>query len=595
MSYLDFDFPHTRFFESDLRELIKQVFIMNDLVTNFVSINAIKYADPIQWNITKSYEKNTVVIDGNSCVAYISVRPVPAGVALTREQYWTKVFDLSVFITKGSANFANTYEAEPTTTATQNTLEDNWVVWDATLYQALTNIHPGDRYVPGGNIRRMTIEDFYNILKSIIDNEVHERKTGDDALEIALNEETELRVEGDSALHQEIVDEAAARESADTTLQNNINSEVSAREAADVVLQNNINEGDEALRNNLSAESLERARQDRLILERIDNNHIINVLDYGAQGDGETDDTLAIQNAINECPMHGTVYIPFFGTPYIITSLYIDKPIRLVSNYTGYEIDTGIIGMDTPVLQSTATGHTFAIYIRSYGVTVENLSIKTSAFGISCDTQLMPRFTVIRNVSIDCTAPSGGNIGLFANDCFLSTFERITVYHADRGFYIYKGTSSTYTNCWARDCTSGFDVAKLYYSSFINCCADGLHSYAFRFYQCLSTSMINCGHETNDGASYNFAAVVISECSAFRCEIEMTPDVQTTNGIYVAASNVLLTNCLCNATHPNGDMITGDNGALINVFSCSFPGNDKIRIGNNVYNYNQSFFASTQV
>ena len=123
MSYFDFDFPHTSFFESDLRELIKQVFIMNDLVTNFVSINAIKYADPIQWNITKSYEKNTVVIDGNSGVAYISVRPVPPGVSLTRENYWTKVFDLSLFIVKAGANFANTYEAEATDTATKATKE----------------------------------------------------------------------------------------------------------------------------------------------------------------------------------------------------------------------------------------------------------------------------------------------------------------------------------------------------------------------------------------------------------------------------------------------------------------------------------------
>ena len=250
--------------------------------------------------------------------------------------------------------------------------------------------------------------------------------------------------------------------------------------------------------------------------------------------------------------------------------------------------------MDTPVLQSTVTGHTFALYIRSYGVSVENLSIKTAAFGISCDTQLMPRFTIIRNVSIDCTAPSGGNIGLYANDCFLSIFERITIYHADRGFYIYAGTSSTYTNCWARDCTSGFDVSTLNYSSFINCCADNLHSYAFRFYRCISTSMVNCGHEINDGASYNFAAVVISECNAFRCEIQMTPNINTTNGIYVAASNVLLTNCFSNSPHASGDMITGDSGALINVLSCSFV-NNRIRIGNNVYNYNQSFFASSQL
>lgn len=304
MSYLDFDFPHTRFFESDLRELIKQVFIMNDLVTNFVSINAIKYADPIQWDITKSYEKNTVVIDGNSGVAYISVKPVPPGISLTREQYWTKVFDLSMFITKGAANFANAYEAEPTTTATQTTQEGNWVVWDGTLYQALTNIHPGDRYVPGGNIRKMTVEDFYAILKSIIDNEVHEREAGDDALEVALNEETEIRGEADNALHTEIVHESVDRENADNTLQDNIDAEAIARENADNTLQNNINaeaaareNADNTLQDNIDAEATARENADVLI-----NNKI------GELSDLNTDNKDNIVSAINDALSRARIY-----------------------------------------------------------------------------------------------------------------------------------------------------------------------------------------------------------------------------------------------------------------------------------------------
>lgn len=295
MSYLDFDFPHTKFFESDLRELIKQVFIMNDLVTNFVSINAIKYADPIQWNITKSYEKNTVVIDGNSGVAYISVRPVPAGVALTREQYWTKVFDLSVFITKGAANFARSYEEQPTTTATMSTNEGEWVVWDTTLYKALTNIHPGDRYVPDGNIRRMTVEDFYDVLKSIIDNEVHERETGDDALELALNEETEIRGEADAALHQEIVKESVDRENADSTLQDNIDAEAHAREDADTLINNKI--GNLANLNTIAKSSIVNAINSIII--SIPDFDFVTPEDFGAVGDGVTDDTEAVQDAFD--------------------------------------------------------------------------------------------------------------------------------------------------------------------------------------------------------------------------------------------------------------------------------------------------------
>lgn len=53
----------------------------------------------------------------------------------------------------------------------------------------------------------------------------------------------------------------------------------------------------------------------------------INVLDFGAVGDGETDDTDAIQDAIDYLPYGGQVYIPS-GT-YKITGLTISHPIRL--------------------------------------------------------------------------------------------------------------------------------------------------------------------------------------------------------------------------------------------------------------------------
>lgn len=48
-------------------------------------------------------------------------------------------------------------------------------------------------------------------------------------------------------------------------------------------------------------------------------NSVVNVLDYGAKGDGSTDDTTAIAAAVTSCPSGGTVYIP--GGTYKISNI----------------------------------------------------------------------------------------------------------------------------------------------------------------------------------------------------------------------------------------------------------------------------------
>lgn len=66
---------------------------LENVVSEFTHVEAIRYADPIAWNIETSYEKNTVVIDGTT--AYISMQPVRAGITLDNAEYWQPVFDFS--------------------------------------------------------------------------------------------------------------------------------------------------------------------------------------------------------------------------------------------------------------------------------------------------------------------------------------------------------------------------------------------------------------------------------------------------------------------------------------------------------------------
>jgi len=53
----------------------------------------------------------------------------------------------------------------------------------------------------------------------------------------------------------------------------------------------------------------------------------LNVRDFGAKGDGNTDDTLFIQSAILACPKHGRILIP--AGNYRITSLFLKSNIKL--------------------------------------------------------------------------------------------------------------------------------------------------------------------------------------------------------------------------------------------------------------------------
>lgn len=291
MSYTDFDFPHSSFYNTDLRELLKKVFELNAEVRNFVSINAIKYADPIQWSITRQYEKNTIVIDELTGIAYLSVQPVPKGIALNRTEYWTPVFDLSRFIAQGNKNLTKRVEDAGVIYSTFPLNENDWVVWNGILYKALDDLPIGTAYSPEYNIKEITVEEYV----------------------VALNEAIE--------------NEKIARESADRTLQQNIDDEVLARSNADGELQNAIDALETDIGNLEDLSTIDKSNLVAAINEvdkYISNLGIYNVKDYGAVGDGTTDDTEPIQAATAAANLTGgIIYFPqgnyYMTEPIVIT------------------------------------------------------------------------------------------------------------------------------------------------------------------------------------------------------------------------------------------------------------------------------------
>lgn len=142
-------YPYTNFHDLNLDWILQQMQDFSDRLDNFISLATIKYADPLQWDITSQYEANTVVVDrhGN---AYLSVQPVPAGVSLDRTEYWTKIGNFDELW--GSIKKAITPFDEGMGTTASADRSINTLVWlDNVLYRCTQYMQQGTAYVDGVN------------------------------------------------------------------------------------------------------------------------------------------------------------------------------------------------------------------------------------------------------------------------------------------------------------------------------------------------------------------------------------------------------------------------------------------------------------
>ena len=263
-------FPYANFHEMNLDWILHELKNLETQISNFVAINTVKYANPIIWNITKQYETNTVVLD-TSGNAYLSVKPVPSGVSLDREEYWTKIGNFSALW--DSVRLAITpYDEKHNTTASVDHKAGDWVWLENDLLLVTKNIVAGDKYVDGSNCKKTNVHDLFVTLGDTIINEVN-------------------------TISGTLQDEITARETGDTALDAKITAEATAREEADAALEAKIGSG---------------------------TIHVINVRDFGAVGDAVHDDTAAFQAAIENFQTNKTpIYVPN-GEYRITASLHLD-------------------------------------------------------------------------------------------------------------------------------------------------------------------------------------------------------------------------------------------------------------------------------
>ena len=276
-------FPYTNFHELNLMWILEALKEIKTTTEQFVAINSLKYADPIQWNITSQYEKNTIVIDPQTGTAYISVQPVPTGVIITNTDYWSVVFDLGSFITKAAQNFTDRWEEATTLTATFASGVNDWLVWGDRLYRVLSPITAGDQYVIGSNIEHFTLESIIGHLEDL-------NTTDKSNLVAAINE-----------VLQTLFNTTGDLDDLNTIDKSNLVA------AINEVLQTLFNTtGDLDDLNTIDKSNLVAATNE--ILDKYNSYKIVNVKDYGVVGDGSTDDTAAINACILQFANIG--YVP---------------------------------------------------------------------------------------------------------------------------------------------------------------------------------------------------------------------------------------------------------------------------------------------
>ncbi len=349
-------FPYTNFHDLNLDWIVQELEKLTSDVRDFISINAIKYANPILWDITSQYEKNTVVLDkdGN---AYLSVQPVPAGVSLDRKEYWTNIGNFSALWESVKEAITIPDEGHETTASASRAVND--LVWvNGQLLEVTSPMIAGNSYVVGSNCRVYSMQIFLTETLAALQRE-------QEAREQAIQQEQEAR-------EQAIQQEQEAREQADNTLE----------------------------------ESIEKIK-----------DQVYNVRFMGAKGDGITDDT-AIFKLLES--VSGIVYIPngtyYIADKIAIDNCTIicESPEAVLANHGDYEMfvlnNSHIVG-GTFTDESESSENISVIYLKTGSCSIKNADVTVNrashiGIGVSC-----------KNAEINMCVIEGSNVSAFGVHC----------------------------------------------------------------------------------------------------------------------------------------------------------------------------------
>lgn len=241
--------------------------------------------------------------------------------------------------------------------------------------------------------------------------------------------------------------------------------------------------------------------------------HYVTPQVFGAKGDGITDDTEAIQAAMDYCQLNRTKLV-FPSKKYIITKPLLYRNL----GFYNYEIE-GQGG--NVIIELTTLAKTGITAPDPYGVDVNvnaaiviltdtNQSKYSRISGIRFTTTVNADYAIYASLTEnnhihDCFF-EGFKFGIFDKGSWVNRIERCIARNiSDTGFYIESGTSTYLKECYVDFAERGYYLAAGY-SSIQNCACDNTRRWSYMFgggegdnvtADTLSVSMMNCGSENS--------------------------------------------------------------------------------------------------
>ena len=261
---------------------------------------------------------------------------------------------------------------------------------------------------------------------------------------------------------------------------------------------------------------------------------IVSVTDFGATGDGSTDDTAAIQAAINAVSAGGTVFFPRASVDYKFSTLTVDKTLMLQ-------------GAGWQVRANAAFGHAdWANTTYQQGSILR--STATSGVAITCDTtgEVLPYN--LRDIAI--IGPGSGTstgiaLGSASQASVMNDWQNVMVANFAKGYNFTNVQDSTFISVRERGCTTGFEFNEgTNQNAFYN--AEGQNSTdAFQFVRCGQNDFFGCLAQNNTDALSFVPSVAgaIESVHFYGMWIE-----NNTNNIHLDTTNGTITGLLFQAT-----------------------------------------------